>query len=505
MLDNKLFSLKKYRTAAGLRQITKLWSELSLPLDNSIQRQRGMVLILIPGALTILLLGVLLAFEEISWITGLIGLILGLISLWLGLRFSRIGNGEVMAYWQTTEIFSRLVQDTSDQEQLLDQITNTLFETLAVSHLSIWRYRVDDNVLAMLRAAGATPPLDLTELPFDIALDLPDGAHPVASLPESALRQGLLSLEIDDIALLRLGDELIGLIGFGQRHSPTAIGPAARRWLNLMAGQLALVVKNACLVTDLEETIAKLQLAYRRTIDAEEEERRHLAIELHDDILSRLSTMSMTMRLNRRRLSTHPLQVEQGLVTLEEEAQYLNRRLREITQGLHPSVLTDLGLIAALQAYLDSIGKQVLPSSAPRVITLTAQGFDDHRINNQKLETDLYYISRQAIDNALFHAHAEQILIHLRWGQTAISLTVQDTGCGLPDTPEVLMGQTGHLGLLSMNERTLAWRGRLTFDSTTGQGTTIHVRVPMTRSSPAPAHLQAFTYHLQKAKTEIMI
>lgn len=502
MLDNKLFSLKKYRRARSWRRSTELSSEVNLPAASS-HRHLATVVALIPGVLICLLLLMLLAFEEISWVTGLIWLIIGVISLWTGLRFSRLGGGAAIAYWQATEMFSRIVQDTSDQDQLLDQITNTLFETLAVSHLSIWRYRLDDNVLGMLRAAGPTPPLDLTELPFDISLGLPDGTYPVVSLPESALRQGLLSLEIEDITLLGLGDELIGLIGFGQHHSTLAIDPAARRWLNLMAGQLALVVKNACLVTDLEETIAKLQLAYRRTIDAEEEERRHLAIELHDDILSRLSTMSMTLRVNRRRLTTHPVQVEQGLVTLEEEAQYLNRRLREITQGLHPSVLTDLGLIAALQAYLDSIGKQALPSTAPRGITLTAQGFGDHRISNQKLETDLYYISRQAIDNALFHAQAEQILIHLRWGQTAISLTVQDTGCGLPDTPEVLMGQSGHLGLLSMNERSLAWRGRLTFDSTPGQGTTVHVRVPMARSSPAPAHLQAFTYHLQKVKAEI--
>ncbi|MCB0163996.1 MAG: hypothetical protein KDI79_07220 [Anaerolineae bacterium] len=504
MLDNKLFSLKKYRRARSWRPSTEPSSEVNRPAANPIRRHLAVMVALIPGVLIFLLLGMLLAFEEISWVAGLLWLTFGLISLWTGLRFSRVGGGAALAYWQATETFSRIVQDTSDQEQLLDQITNTLFETLAVSHLSIWRYRLDDNVLAMLRAAGTCPPLDLTELPFDITLGLPDGTHPVVSLPESALRQGLLSLAIEDVTLLGLGDELIGLIGFGQHRSTTAIDPAARRWLNLMAGQLALVVKNACLVTDLEETITKLQLAYRRTIDAEEEERRHLAIELHDDILSRLSSMSMTLRLNRRRLTTHPLQVEQGLVNLEEEAQYLNRRLREITQGLHPSVLTDLGLIAALQAYLDSIGKQVLPPSAPRVITLTAQGFGDHRIRNQKLETDLYYVSRQAIDNALFHAYAEQILIHLRWGQTAISITVQDTGCGLRDTPEVLMGQTGHLGLLSMNERTLAWRGRLTFDSEPGQGTTIHVRVPMGRSSPALAHLQAFTYHLQKAKTEIV-
>ena len=444
-------------------------------------------------------------FEAISLGVTVVWLIFGGLCIWTGVGVRRIWPIETTTYWQATKDFGQLVQEISDQEQLLDQIVETLFSPATIDHLSIWRYRADDNVLAMLRSAGIPPSPDLIELPFDISLGQFDVTQLVTDLPESALRQGLLTLEMQNITLLVLGHELIGAICFSGNQTNPAIKPATLRWLDLMAGQLALVVKNACLVTDLEETITKLQLAYRRTIDAEQEDRRHLAIELHDDILSRLTTLSMSLRLNRRRLAANPRQVEQGLVTLEEETQHLNRRLREITQGLYPTVLTDLGLIAALQAYLDSIGKQTLPQSAPRVMTLTAQGFGEGRIAADKLEMDLYYITRQAIDNALFHAQAEQVLIHLRWGQNAISITVQDTGCGLRDKPEVLMGQAGHLGLLSMNERTLAWRGRITFDSAPGQGTTVHVRVPVTQPSPAMANLQAHTYHLRQAKVPALV
>lgn len=461
---------------------------------------------------TIMLLGLIASlpvalffFEAISFGVMFVWFIFGALCIWTGLGVSRVWPGEATVYEQTTELFGQIVREISDQEHLLDQIIEILFGTVASDHLSIWRYRADDNVLAMLRSAGMPPSPDLIELPFDISLGQSSQTQSVIDLPESALRQGLLTLQMQNITLLVLGHELIGAICFsGSQTSPT-IKPATLRWLDLIAGQLALVVKNACLVTDLEETITKLQLAYRRTIDAEQEERRHLAIELHDDILSRLTTLSISLRLNRRRLVANPRQVEQELVTLEEETQHLNRRLREITQGLYPTVLADLGLIAALQAYLDSIGKQTLPQTAPRVMTLTAQGFGEGRITADKLEMDLYYITRQAIDNALFHAQAEQVLIHLRWGQNAISITVQDTGCGLRDKPEVLMGQAGHLGLLSMNERTLAWRGRITFDSALGQGTTVHVRVPVTQPSPAMANLQAHTYHLRQAKVPALV
>jgi signal transduction histidine kinase len=178
---------------------------------------------------------------------------------------------------------------------------------------------------------------------------------------------------------------------------------------------------------------------------------------------------------------------------LADETQAVNRRLREITQGLHPSVLMDLGLISALQAYMDSLVKQTLPASAPRVMTLTAQGFNGDRFSEPNLERDLYYITRQAIDNAIKHAYAEQVFIHLRWREDAVSVTIQDTGCGMTELPERLMGQNGRLGLLSMNERVLTWQGRLTFQTAPGQGTTVHVRLPIDQPSRNPAHLQAFT------------
>jgi signal transduction histidine kinase len=97
----------------------------------------------------------------------------------------------------------------------------------------------------------------------------------------------------------------------------------------------------------------------------------------------------------------------------------------------------------------------------------------------------------------LKHAQAEQILIHLRWRDDAITVTVQDTGIGLKTRPELLMGQQGHLGLLSLHERVLAWRGRLNFQTGPGQGTTVYARLPVSQRSANPTHLQAFTHYLR--------
>ncbi len=427
-------------------------------------------------------------------------IILALLQPGLEAVLERVLRPEQLIYRQFVEEYGQVVRGTADLSTLLPYVSRLLYETLEVNHVTIWFYCAEESLLTLAHAEGILPGDCLAELPVDLELKQLHGTQAVSTAPESALRRGLMDLGIETVASLSLRYELVGLIGLGSSRRSQLHHLETLRVLDLLAGQLALAVKNSRLIADLAETLNKLQLAYRRTMDAQEEERRNLAIELHDDVLSRLTTMGMTLRHSQRQLTGNPAQVQAWLEMLEQETRYLNGRLREITQGLHPTILTDLGLIAALQAYMDSLTRHALPPSAPRTVDLTAQGFGDTRIQDQKLERDLYYITRQAVDNALKHAQADQIFIHLRWRDDAVTVAVQDTGAGMKNAPELLMGQQGHLGLLSMHERALAWRGRLSFQSTPGRGTTVYARLPISQPSPNPTHLQAFTHYLQRAQ-----
>ena len=419
---------------------------------------------------------------------------------WLELRLERTWRPERFIYRQLVEEYGHVVREMSDLNTLLSYVTQTLSATPNTQSVTVWLYQAEDSLLILASIEGALA-THLSELPVDISLRQLSGTQRVAALPESALRQGLIMLGIETMTSLSLRDELVGVIGVGSYRYGRQHQPETLRVLDLMAGQLALAVKNARLIADLEEALDKLQLAYQRTIDAQEEERRSLAVELHDDILSRLTTMGMTLSNSQRQLPADTAKVQASLELLGQETHYLNSRLREITQGLHPAILTDLGLIAALQAYMDSLTKHAFPVSAPCAIDLTAQGFDETRINDPKLERDLYYITRQALDNALKHAQAEQIFIHLRWRDDTVTITVQDTGIGLKAAPELLMGQHGHLGLLSLHERVLAWRGRLSFQTGPGQGTTVYARLPINQPSPSPTRLRAFTHYLREDRS----
>jgi len=136
------------------------------------------------------------------------------------------------------------------------------------------------------------------------------------------------------------------------------------------------------------------------------------------------------------------------------------------------------------------------------VVSLTAQGFGGDRLPDARLERDLYHITRQALDNALIHAHAAHVFVHFRWSFDVVSVTVRDTGQGMTEPLERLMGKNGHLGLISMYERARAWGGRLTLESQPGHGTTVRVSIPVGQPSRSPAHLEAYVHYLSSPATD---
>jgi signal transduction histidine kinase len=402
------------------------------------------------------------------------------------------------AVYKVVQLYGPVLREVAEARQLAELAARALFSTLDATSAAVWMYQSEDNTLTLAHFEGLEAANDGDDLPVDLDVKHLLTTGSVAALPESALRRAWMALGVQTVCPLRWRDQLIGMIGLGAPRMGSGYSAEAVRVLEWLADQTAWLVKTLQLAAEVEETRDHLQVAYRQTIEVQEEERRGLAAELHDDILGRLTTMGLTLRNCRKQLGASSQPVDGWLEQLEKETYGVNQRLREITQGLHPTVLTNLGLISAIQAYLDTIARQPQPASAPQVITLTAQGFNGDRVPDIRLERDLYHITRQALDNAVAHARAAQVFIHFRWSSDAVSVTVQDTGRGMPDAPERLMGQGGHLGLISMQERVRAWGGRLTLDSAPGRGTTVRASIPVRQPSRSPAHLLASTHHLSR-------
>jgi two-component system sensor histidine kinase NreB len=200
-------------------------------------------------------------------------------------------------------------------------------------------------------------------------------------------------------------------------------------------------------------------------ITAQEDERRNLAAELHDETLQQLAHANLiTGHLAMGAVAEPSLQELQQTITLTE------RRLREILKGVHPAVLTDLGLEAAIRSWL--------PRKSEVAISFVAPDFAGKRLPDPLLEMTLYRLIQEGVNNALKHANAKHIEITLQWQSNVVKLEVSDNGIGF--SPAIRRANNGsHFGLLNLDERVRALGGSLQIESQPGQGTRICAQLPV--------------------------
>jgi signal transduction histidine kinase len=201
----------------------------------------------------------------------------------------------------------------------------------------------------------------------------------------------------------------------------------------------------------------------------QEEERRRLARELHDDTIQSLIALNQRVQLAQMALEDHPaldqLNEMQGMT-----AQMIDD-LRRLTRDLRPIYLEDLGLVPAL----DMLARDTSELLNIPVIFETSGA--DRRLRPE-VELALYRIAQEALSNVARHAQASLVEVGLVFNQETISLTVSDDGGGfsVPKSPAE-MAPTGHFGLLGMQERAELVGARLMINSALGQGTHVIVKL----------------------------
>jgi len=206
-----------------------------------------------------------------------------------------------------------------------------------------------------------------------------------------------------------------------------------------------------------------------RLITTQEEERSHIARELHDDITQRLAVLAIEAgALELQLREPDHQQYREKLHAIKESLVRLSEDIHALSRQLHPSILDDLGLIRAVEAEIARFTEKErirvlfnhedLPPAIPRDIALA-----------------LYRVTQEGLRNIARHSGATTAHVELKCEPGAIHLTVADTGCGF-DT--CLGRQLPGLGLASMKERIELVNGTITIDSKPGEGTLIDVRVP---------------------------
>jgi signal transduction histidine kinase len=246
--------------------------------------------------------------------------------------------------------------------------------------------------------------------------------------------------------------------------------------LSLVVGTLVIVH-----VTRLDRQLrAELAANAANTVDlhrlstqlvrAQEDERRLIARELHDEVGQALTAVKMQLSVARRRMPTpeHERALDEARSVVDAALQ----SARNLSRLLHPPMLDDMGLVPAIEWYLRGFSERTGISA-----DLEHEGMDERA--SAEVETCLFRVVQEATTNAARHADPSHCHVYLQRLPSSIVLTVEDDGRGFDPASQRLQASSG-LGLLGIQERISGFRGVFRLDSAPGKGTRLTVELPVT-------------------------
>lgn len=225
---------------------------------------------------------------------------------------------------------------------------------------------------------------------------------------------------------------------------------------------------------ELRQGREQLRRLTARLIMAQEEERKRLARELHDDLNQRMAMLANELTMLDHDLPEAASSSRPQLQSLREKMEELSDDLRRSAHQLHPSALEHFGLIAALEAYCLDFSKR----HSIR-LRFTHRSFPDTLSSDISL--CLYRVAQECLRNMARHAGAKTASLTLTGVRGAVVLSASDKGVGFD--PHLMAGQSG-LGLVGVRERVRLCGGTTSVQSAPGKGTKIEVRIPLREVAP---------------------
>lgn len=218
----------------------------------------------------------------------------------------------------------------------------------------------------------------------------------------------------------------------------------------------------------LEQSRQALQKLAFQLLRVQEDERRRISRDLHDDINQRLALLAMDIEAVGRQLNVPPGRMGRTVQEIQERVVELSDVVRHLAYQLHPSILDDLGLPIALQRLVDDFTarSQIRGSFRHKNIPAAVP---------QEIATCLYRVTQESLNNVVRHAEASRVDVELTGAQSELVVTITDNGVGF-DSEQPRNGSHG-LGLLGMKERVALVHGDLQVVSAVGKGTRVQVVV----------------------------
>lgn len=247
--------------------------------------------------------------------------------------------------------------------------------------------------------------------------------------------------------------------------------PAAPLWIDL-ANRLLIIATLWSMVLLMQwrrQAEKAMQCLSRQLLEVQENERRHLARELHDEVMQTLTALKLNLGAAAQASTVATRQLEESVETVDD----LVEQIRSLSLDLRPSMLDDLGLVAALEWYCERQSRRL---AMPILLTAVPLPFRP----SAEIETTCFRVVQEALTNTAKHAQATQVWVNLQPRGSTLLLTFRDNGIGFDvavTRPRAARGSG--IGLRGMEERLWLVGGQFDITSMPGHGTEIRVWVPM--------------------------
>jgi two-component system sensor histidine kinase DegS len=367
----------------------------------------------------------------------------------------RDDNEEIMGAIETLEdITERRVAQEALYES--EKQFKTLFES---ANDAIWVHDLDGNIIAANNAGAKLIGYSVEEmLGMNVKSFLSDESLRLAKeVRDKLIKHQPLNLPYEQKLLRKNGSEAICMLTTNLITSddkPTGFQNIARD------------------VTQEKQMQENLHYFLQQITKAQEEERKRIARELHDDTAQVFNSLSRQLDYFLRK--KHGLASGEVLFLKDLQAQ-LNRGVQGVQryiQDLRPSLLDDLGLIPALR----SLAKNIQDTDA---IDIHLDVIGEERRFPAEVEVLLFRIAQEALSNVRKHAQASEIRVIIEFAGNKVKMTVSDNGQGFKLSERIDdLPRRGKLGLVGMQERVRLLDGTIDVKSTLGKGTTIVIEVP---------------------------
>ncbi|KKK97906.1 hypothetical protein LCGC14_2648070, partial [marine sediment metagenome] len=277
---------------------------------------------------------------------------------------------------------------------------------------------------------------------------------------------------------LRSGDRILGLMNLVCADDWCPSSEEDLGLLTAIGHQIGVAVENARLYHELQHKEELRGQLLRKLISVQEEERRRIARELHDQYAQVLTALSISVEAAERVLPAEMTAVRSQLEEVKHLAAQTLDQTYELIFDLRPTTLDDLGLMPAIRWYAES-------RLEPLGVKVHLKTSNVRQPLSAEVKITLYRVVQEAILNVVKHARAHELWIRLEVSNSRLHAVVEDDGQGF-DLAEIQRNESDGrgMGLLGMQERMQLLGGTLHIETTLGQGTQVCMDLPI---DPLPA------------------